>query len=56
VNYRLLYFFHGRVAAVIAHGITKEGSVPNVDINRAIAKKDAFTQNPAKHTFTRELA
>jgi len=24
VNYRMLYFFHGTVAAVISHGIVKE--------------------------------
>ena len=23
VNYRILYFFHGRVAAILAHGLTK---------------------------------
>ena len=28
VNYRMLYFFHGRVAAVVSHGLTKEKAVP----------------------------
>ena len=27
-NCRMLYFFHGRVAAVLAHGLVKEGEVP----------------------------
>ena len=27
-NYRMLYFFHGNVAAVLAHGLTKEREVP----------------------------
>jgi len=27
VNYRILYFFHGRDLAVLAHAITKEGEV-----------------------------
>jgi phage-related protein len=36
VQYRILYFFHGRNIAIIAHAIIKEGSaVPDVDINRA---------------------
>lgn len=28
INYRMLYFFHGDVAAVLSHGITKERTVP----------------------------
>jgi hypothetical protein len=28
VHYRILYFFHGAIAAVVAHGIVKEGAVP----------------------------
>jgi hypothetical protein len=28
VHYRILYFFHGNLAAVISHGITKEQRVP----------------------------
>src|SRR5947209_15872090 len=27
INYRLLYFFHGRTAAVVSHGIVKEQAV-----------------------------
>ncbi|WP_395742407.1 type II toxin-antitoxin system RelE/ParE family toxin [Prosthecobacter sp.] len=30
VHYRLLYFFHGKVAAVVSHGIVKEDRVPPV--------------------------
>src|SRR6266516_3323725 len=33
VNYRILYFFHGRLAAVISHGITKEDKVPSKEID-----------------------
>jgi len=51
VNYRLLYFFHGRTICVIAHGLTKEAAVPFADINRALARKNAFTANPILHTF-----
>jgi len=28
MNYRILYFFHGRMAAVLAHGLVKERAVP----------------------------
>jgi len=36
VNYRILYFFHGRNVAVLAHAITKENEIPVVEINRAV--------------------
>jgi putative component of toxin-antitoxin plasmid stabilization module len=56
VNYRILYFFHGRVAAVLLHGLTKEGSVPNADIERAVRRKELFEATPARHTYVEELA
>jgi phage-related protein len=55
VNYRLLYFFYGRTVSVVAHGLTKEATVPIADINRAIARRDAFNSNPGSHTFKGEL-
>lgn len=56
VQYRLLYFFHGRNIAVIAHGIIKRGSsVPDVDIDRAMNRKRQFTSNPARHTYQGEV-
>jgi len=51
VNYRILYFFHGQPVAILAHGLTKEDEVPNADIERAIQRKEAFAQNPAKHSY-----
>lgn len=51
VNYRILYFFHGQAVAILAHGLTKEDEVPNVDIERAIQRKEAFAQDPAKHSY-----
>ena len=50
VNYRLLYFFHGRVAAVISHGIMKEDRVPPKEIEKAIERKKKFEQDPEGHT------
>lgn len=55
VNYRLLYFFHGRTASVMVHGLTKEDTIPVADINRAIARKEAFNLNPSLHSFRGEL-
>ncbi len=50
VNYRLLYFFYGDIAAVVAHGRTKEDQVEPNDIERAIRRRKEFLLNPAKHT------
>lgn len=52
VNYRLLYFFHGRTVSVLAHGLTKEAAVPATEIHQAIKRKAAFAANPTAHTFT----
>jgi len=51
VHHRMLYFFHGRAAIVISHGITKEREVPATEIDRAIRAKESFEANPARHTF-----
>jgi phage-related protein len=55
VNYRVLYFFHGRNVAVLAHSITKEDEIPPSDINRAMERKRAFVASPAAHTFIGDL-
>src|SRR5262245_17664262 len=41
-HYRLLYFFHGNIAAVVSHGLTKERAVPPKEIDRAVARKKRF--------------
>jgi phage-related protein len=51
MNYRILYFFHGRVAAVLAHGLVKEREVPAKDIEKALERKRQFEQDPATHTY-----
>jgi hypothetical protein len=51
VNYRILYFFHGRDVAVLASGLTKEADLPAVEIDRAIRRKQQFDKNPAAHTY-----
>ena len=50
INYRMLYFFHGNVAAVLSHGAVKEGIVPPREIEHAIERKRRFEQNVARHT------
>ena len=39
INYRILYFFHGKQAAVLAQGVIKEREVPPQEIERAIERK-----------------
>lgn len=50
VHYRILYFFHGNVAAVVSHGIVKGDRVPPVEIARAIERRKNFEINPKAHT------
>lgn len=51
MNYRILYFFHGNRAAVLAHGLVKEQAVSPSDIERAIVRKKKFEANPIRHTY-----
>jgi phage-related protein len=52
VQYRILYFFHGREAVILAHALVKEGAaVPDSDIQRALRRKDEFLTDPAGHVF-----
>jgi phage-related protein len=51
VNYRILYFFHGRAAAVLAHGVVKERAVPSREIELSLARKRRFEQDPERHTY-----
>ena len=55
VQYRILYFFHGQNVAILAQAITKEqAAVPAIDIERAIARKRLFEENPEAHTYYEE--
>src|SRR5215208_7671248 len=49
-NYRILYFFHGTTAAVLAHGLIKERAVSPADIERAIERRRRFEADPETHT------
>ena len=45
LNYRMLYFFHGRIAAVVSHGLVKESAVPPKEIEKAIVRKRKLHQD-----------
>src|SRR5437867_2891821 len=48
---RTLYFFHGREAVVISHGVVKQqAAVPPIEIERALKRKSAFEAAPQRHT------
>ena len=51
INYRILYFFHGRTAAVLAHGLVKERAVPSREIELALTRKRRFEQDPERHEY-----
>ncbi|MEO8429569.1 MAG: type II toxin-antitoxin system RelE/ParE family toxin [Verrucomicrobiota bacterium] len=54
VQYRILYFFHGRSVAVLAHSLTKEDVLPPADIERALRRKRLFEGKPEVHTYEQD--
>ncbi len=54
LNYRILYFFHGREAVVISHGLLKERVVPPREIDGAVERRKRFEADPKRHTFSPE--
>ena len=55
VNYRGLYFFHGRNVVVLAHGLTKEANIPAAEIGRALERKTLYEKYPERHTYEEDL-
>ncbi|MCE0498743.1 MAG: type II toxin-antitoxin system RelE/ParE family toxin [Methylacidiphilales bacterium] len=51
INYRMLYFFHGNITAVISHGIVKEDKVPSKEIEKAIERMMKFESDPETRTY-----
>ena len=51
VNYRILYFFHGREAVVVSHGLVKERVVPPKEIDRPVRRMNEFLANPETHSY-----
>ncbi len=56
VNYRMLYFFHGRTVVIVSHGFSKQqAKVPGREIHAALRRKKDFEANPRTHTFRPEI-
>jgi phage-related protein len=56
VHYRVLYFFHGRDVALLAHGLTKKDAVPEADIERAIQRKERYERDAEAHRHVEEIS
>jgi hypothetical protein len=54
IHYRMLYFFDGKTAIVLSHGLTKERVVPPGEIDLAIRRRAAFLTNRHRHTFEKD--
>lgn len=50
IQYRILYFFHGRTAVILTNGLVKKKTVPGIEIQRAIDRKRKFELDAEKHT------
>jgi len=55
INYRILYFFHGRSAVIVSHGLQQEKAVPPKEIDLALARREIFSLDPTKHTAKEDL-
>lgn len=55
VNFRILYFLHGRRLAVVAHWCTKERIIEERDMALALKRRGLFLKDPDKHTWNEEL-
>ena len=51
IHYRMLYFFHHNIAAVLSHGLVKEDCVPPREVDLAIERMSKFIRNPETHTY-----
>lgn len=52
VNYRMLYFFHGRTVVIVTQGFSKQqAAVPSGEIRLALKRRRAFEADPAQHSF-----
>ena len=51
IHYRMLYFFHGKIAGIVSHGLIKQRRVPPKEINLAMGRKRKFEMDPKKHTY-----
>ncbi|NOT58307.1 MAG: hypothetical protein HOP18_27195 [Deltaproteobacteria bacterium] len=52
---RMLYFFHGMRMVILGQALTKEGAIPDAEIERTITRKDIFARHPARHSYEEEV-
>lgn len=55
MQYRILYYFHGRSTALLSHGLIKEAIVPPGEIDRAVRRRKAFRTDPEAHANLEEI-
>ena len=55
VNYRVLYFFHGKSVVVLSNGLTKEKEVAPGEIDKAIVLRKRFDTIPVSHIYRWEI-
>jgi phage-related protein len=55
IQYRMLYFFYGKDAVAVSHGITKEKTVPDREIEIAITRFELVRKSPDKYTAEFDL-
>ncbi|HZZ72992.1 MAG TPA: type II toxin-antitoxin system RelE/ParE family toxin [Pirellulales bacterium] len=56
VHYRILYGFTGKCVVTLTSGFTKEGDVPQKEIQLAIERLALVKENPTKHTAEFEIS
>ena len=55
VNYRVLYGFVGKDLILVSHGITKEKSVPDVEIDLAVSRLALYRRDPKRYVTEEEI-
>lgn len=55
VNYRILYGFVGKDLVLVSHGITKEATVPDKEIDQAVARLAMYRRDPERFAAFEEL-
>lgn len=55
LHYRMRYFFHGARRAILGQALTKEGAIPDAEIERTITRKEIFARHPARHSYEEEV-
>lgn len=55
VNYRILYGFVGQDLVLVSHGITKESSVPDSEIDLAVSRLALYRREPKRYVSEEEV-